>query len=152
MIKELEVQIILREWFKKMEFEVIENVILDAGNKVDLIAKKDNEKWIVEIKGDYNNSTAQYNVNFDTGMGQILKSISTVIEGINYAICIPISSTEQGRKLSYRRILKKYSKSRVFELLNIHMILVGDDKSVEIIDPKDVTSFIDTIDPTIKKW
>jgi len=84
-------------------------------------------------------------------MGQILKSISVLNEGIKYAICIPFSRTERGEKLSYRLILKKYSKSLVFELLNIHIILVRDDESIEIIYPQKVCSFLNTIDPEIRR-
>jgi len=151
-MREEEVQEIIKNWFKGRSFEVLENIQIDSENKVevDLIAKKGNEEWIIEVKGDYDRNTAQYNVNFDTGMGQILKSITTLNNEIRYAICIPFSRTERGEKLSYRLILKKYSKSIVFEVLNIHVILVRDDESVEVIPPKDVRAFLRNIEPKIR--
>ncbi|MCK4232927.1 hypothetical protein KAX75_00740 [candidate division WOR-3 bacterium] len=141
---------ILSQWFEERGFETQENVQINSENKVDLIAKKENVEWIVEVKGDYDAHTEQYTVNFDTGMGQSLKSISKLDNETKYAICIPFSRTERGEKLSYRLILKKYSKSMVFEVLNIHIILVRDDESVEVIPPKDVQTFLRKIDPGIR--
>lgn len=151
-MKESHVKNILKKWFKDRGYEVLdpdENIQIRSKVKVDLIAKKD-EQWIIEAKGDYDRNTAQYNVNFDTGMGQLLKSISTLNNKTKYAICIPFSRTERGERFSYRLILRKYSKSIIFEVLNIYIILVGDDESVEVIPPKDVISFLSTIDPKIK--
>lgn len=149
-MREEGVQEIIKNWLKRSRFEVSENLRINSGNKVDLMAKKGNEEWIIEVKGDYDRNTAQYNVNFDTGMGQILKSITTLNNEIRYAISIPFSRTERGEKLSYRLILKKYSKSIVFEVLNIHVILVRDDESVEVIPPKDVRAFLSDIEPKIR--
>ena len=150
-MKEKEVQKVLKEWFENKGFKVIENVKVNSENCVDLVATKENEKWIIEVKGDYDRNTAQYNVNFDTGMGQLLKSITIIDDKTKYAICIPFSRTERGEKLSYRLILKKYSKSIIFEILNIHLILIRDDESVEIISPKNIIKFLTSINPKIKK-
>jgi len=150
-MKEKEVQKVLKEWFENKGFKVIENVKVNSENCVDLVATKENEKWIIEVKGDYDRNTAQYNVNFDTGMGQLLKSITIIDDKTKYAICIPFSRTERGEKLSYRLILKKYSKSIIFEILNIHLILIRDDESVEIISPENIIKFLTSINPKIKR-
>jgi len=150
-MKEKDVQKVLKGWFENKGFKVIENVKVNYENSVDLVATKENEKWIIEVKGDYDRNTAQYNVNFDTGMGQLLKSITIIDDKTKYAICIPFSRTERGEKLSYRLILKKYSKSIIFEMLNIHLILIRDDESVEIISPKNIIKFLTSIDPKIKR-
>jgi hypothetical protein len=149
-MNEADVQRILKKWFEIKGFETIENVPLNSENNVDLIAKQGNEKWIIEVKGDYDRNTAQYNVNFDTGMGQILKSITAINDKTKYAICIPFSRTERGERLSYRLILKKYLKSVVFETLNIYIILVRDDESVDVIPPKKVNEFLSSIDSKIR--
>lgn len=151
-MNEAQTQKILKRWFEGRGFETIENIQINSDNNVDLIAKKENEKWIIEVKGDYDRNTAQYNVNFDTGMGQILKSINRLNEETNYAICIPFSKTERGEKPSYRLILKKYSNSIIFEKLNIHIILVKEDETVDVINPKDVRAFLTTIDTKIRVW
>jgi len=125
---------------------VSENTYSGTESRIDVMAKKDMEQWIIEVKGDYDKSTAQYNVNFDTGMGQILKSIIRIDNNTKYAICIPFSRTEHGERLSYRRILPKYQKSAIFEMLNLHLILVRDDESVEIVTPKEIKQFLSEID------
>ena len=150
-MQEIEVEAIVINWFKQRGYTVEKEFLGAGGNKIDVMARKNQEQWIVEVKGDYDRSTAQYNVNFDTGIGQLVKSISVVNENINYAICIPLSRTEQGRQLSYRLVLPKYSRSVAFEELNISLILVRDDKFVEIIKSKDVKNFLSTINPEPKQ-
>ena len=150
-MNEAVVQTILKRWFEKKGFKTIEDIQVNSGNNVDLLAKQGNEKWIIEVKGDYDKNSAQYNVNFDTAMGQILKSIIKLDDETKYCICIPFSKTENGEKLSYRLILKKYSKSLVFEMLHIHIILVRDDESVEVIHPNEVRNFFGLISSEIKR-
>lgn len=149
-MEEPEVEETLLDWFKKRGYMVEKQFLATGSNKVDIRAIKNQEQWLVEVKGDYDGSPAQYNVNFDTGIGQLIKSISVVNKNVNYATCIPFTRTEQCKQLSYRLILPKYSRSVVFEKLNITLILVRDDKSVEIIKSKDVKSFLSAISPEVK--
>lgn len=109
-----------------------------------MVAQSKDEEWFVETKGNYS-TTASYQIDFDTGMGQLLKSITRLDDKTKYAIGIPFSSTERLEKFSYRLILPKYSKSLVFEKLNIHLILIRDDKSVEIIKPDEVRNFLSNL-------
>ncbi|MQY58450.1 MAG: hypothetical protein GH144_02405 [Clostridia bacterium] len=141
-MQEFKVERIIKEWFKKRGYIVEEEFLGPGGNKIDMRARKNQEQWIVEAKGDYDRNTAQYQVNFDTGIGQLVKSISTVNENISYAICIPFTRTEQHKRLSYRLILPKYSESIVFERLNINLILIRDDRSVEVVESKNVRKFL----------
>lgn len=141
-MQEIEVEAIVINWFKQRGYTVEKEFLGAGGNKIDVMARKNQEKWIIEVKGDYDKNTAQYNVNFDTGVGQLIKSISVINGNMNYAICIPFTRTEQWEKLSYRLILPKYLKSLVFEKLNINLILIRDDRSVEIIESKDVRNFL----------
>ena len=150
-MEEPEVEQTVMDWFRKKGYMVEKEFLAAGGNKIDIRARKNQEQWIVEVKGDYDRSTAQYNVNFDTGIGQLVKSISVVNKNINYAICIPFSRTEQRRQLSYRLVLPKYSRSVAFEELNISLILVRDDKFVEIIKSKDVKNFLSTMNPEAKQ-
>ena len=103
---EAEVQRVLRNWFRKRGYSVLENVKLEGGNRIDFVAKSERDEWFVEVKGDYDKNVAQYSVNFDTGMGQLLKGITRLDGQTKYAIGIPISRTERGERLSYRRILQ----------------------------------------------
>jgi hypothetical protein len=140
-VKEDEVKENISNWFKSHSYSVFCDVKSESGNKIDLLAKSKDEEWFVETKGDYSR-TESYQVDFDTGMGQLLKSITRLDGKTKYAIAIPFSSTERQDRFSYRLILPKYSKSLVFEKLNIHLILVRDDKSVEIIEPDKVIGFL----------
>ena len=140
---ESEAQELLASWFKRQGYKVETDVEAAAGNRVDIVAIKGKEKWIVEVKGDYDRNTAQYNVNFDTGVGQIIKSITEIDDNILYGICIPFSRTERRERLSYRLVLSKYRKTLAFEKLNVCLILVRDDKSVQIIRPKEVNKFLE---------
>ena len=150
-MREVDVQRVLSGWFRHQGYSVFENTELESGNRIDLVAKSENEDWFVEIKGDRDRSTAQFNEAFDSGMGQLLKSIIRLDARTKYAIGIPISRAERGEKLSYRRILPKYAKSLVFEVLNIHLLLVRDDRSVEVVTPSEVKAFLSSIDPRIRR-
>lgn len=145
-MKEAEVQRILCRWFQSQGYSVFENIKVGGGNRLDLAAESEHEDWFVEVKGDYDASTAQYSVNFNTGMGQLLRSITKLDDRTKYAMGIPFSRTERGEKLSYRLILPKYAKSLVFEVLNIHLLLVRDDRSVEVIEPGKVRGYLSSID------
>ncbi len=146
---EVKVQKVLRSWFETRGYSVRENVELEGGNSIDLVASE-REEWFVEVKGDYDANVAQYNVNFDTGMGQLLKGITRLDNRTKYAIGIPISRTERGERLSYRLVLPKYSRSLVFEALNIHFLLVHDDRLVEEIAPDKARYFLSSVDSRIR--
>lgn len=68
-MKESHVKDILKKWFKDGGYEVLDpdkNAQIGSEVKVDLIAKKADEQWIIEAKGDYKD-TSHYYVNFNTG-------------------------------------------------------------------------------------
>ncbi|NVM28272.1 MAG: hypothetical protein HWN65_05480 [Candidatus Helarchaeota archaeon] len=142
---------ILVNWFKKKGYEVIEDEIMPGGNEIDLLAFKGlGDRWLVEVKGEDYSRTESYQVDFDTAMGQLMKSVLTLESGFRYAVCIPYSRTERGERLSYRRVLHQYRESMVFEALHISLIIIREDQSVEVIAPKDVRSFLQKIDPEIR--
>jgi hypothetical protein len=147
---EREVERVLERWFRGRGYSVQKDMTLEGGNEVDLVAKSAREEWFVEIKGDYDASTAQYNVNFDTGMGQLLKGITRLDDHTRYAIGIPISRAERGERLSYRLVLPKYSRSLAFQALSIHFLLVRDDESVEVVTPDRANAFLRSVNPTIR--
>ena len=147
-MKESEVREALRLWFRARGYTLTEDALTSSGNKIDLVAESGHEVWYVEAKGDYDASAAQYNVNFDTGMGQLLKSITRLDDHTKYAIAIPFSRTERHEKLSYRRILPKYAASLALGTLSIHLLLVRDDMSVEVIAPDDAGRFLASVGKT----
>ncbi|MDH5743165.1 MAG: hypothetical protein OEZ52_06450 [Candidatus Aminicenantes bacterium] len=97
-MNEAHVQDILVSWLRKNGYGVRADFVMPSGNKIDVVADKDGDMWLVEVKGDYDKNTAQYNVNFDTALGQIIKSVMIVDKEIKYGICIPFS--DMNRKLS----------------------------------------------------
>jgi len=112
--------------------------------KVDIIASDDNDTWIIEAKGDYDRNPRTYTNSFESAIAQLIKSMVKVEKRFHYAIAIPFSSTEKHERFSYRLILCKYTKSKFFEKLKVNLILVRDDKTVEIIPPKDVNKFLES--------
>jgi len=144
-MKESEVQAVLVAWFKLNGYDVTETYPLERGAKIDLVARSDKDEWRVEVKGDYDRNSAQYLVNFDTGIGQLLKSVTSLDARISYGIGLPISRTERRERLSYRLVLPKYARSLAFEALNIHLLLVRDDGSVQVIPPNQVRSYLGSI-------
>lgn len=112
--------------------------------KVDIIANDDNDTWIIEAKGDYDENPRTYTHSFEAAIAQLLKSMVKVGKRFHYAIAIPFSRTERHEKISYRLVLCKYTKSNFFEILNVHLILVQDDKTVKIIPPKNVNRFLES--------
>jgi len=112
--------------------------------KVDIVANDDSDTWIIEAKGDYDKNPRSYTHSFESAIAQLLKSMVKIGKRFHYAIAIPFSRTERHERFSYRLVLCKYTKSKFFEILNVHLILVRDDKTVEIISPKDVNRFLDS--------
>ncbi len=119
------------------------SVIPHRLTKVDIIASDDNNTWIIEVKGDYDNPKS-YTRSFEVAIAQLLKSMVKVGKRFHYAIAIPFSRTERHKRVSYELILCKYTKSKFFEILNVHLILVRDDETVKIIPPKGVNSFLES--------
>lgn len=111
--------------------------------KVDIVANDDSDTWIIEAKGDYDKNPRSYTHSFEAAIAQLLKSMVRIEKRFHYAIAIPFSRTEKRDKFSYRLVLCKYTKSKFFKILNVHLILVQDDETVKIIPPKDVNRLLD---------
>lgn len=114
--------------------------------RVDIIAKRgDTDIWIIEAKGNYDvKNPKTYTNSFEVAIAQLLKSMVKIGKRFHYAIAIPFSRTERHERFSYELILCKYTKSKFFKILNVHLILVRDDETVKIIPPKDVNSFLES--------
>lgn len=138
---EPEVEATIAGWFQEQGYSVTRSALSEAGVRVDLIAVSKAHEWRVEAKGDYDKEPAQYTVNFDTAVGQLLKSMTRRDERTKYGLAMPISRTERRERLSYRNVLPKYAKSVAFDTLGIHLLLVRGDRSVEVVLPDDVCRF-----------
>jgi len=109
--------------------EAIERYFLNEGYKiensahVDLVAVNHDDKWIIEAKG----MTSQITVDFNTCLGQLVKSMFT--HDVKYAIAIPseIQYTKQCKQLSdYFRVTN-----------NLYILIIDQNARVQIIQPTD---------------
>src|SRR5437867_4075269 len=103
---EREVQAAMVRWFELRGYSLAEKARVEGGNRIDIRATSGADgEWRVEVKGDYDRRSAQYTVNFDTAMGQLLKSITRIDPLVKYGVAIPFSRTESRGTLTYCRIL-----------------------------------------------
>ena len=59
-MREIEVQQAIVLWFRNQRYEVFEEISGPAGNRVDIIASQGEKKWIIEVKGDYDDPSQYY--------------------------------------------------------------------------------------------
>jgi hypothetical protein len=79
---------------------------------------------------------------FEQAMGLLVAAQAETESQLNLGLALAFSSTQRGETLSYRRALKKYSSSVVFTDLNIHLLFVRDDASVEVLPPEAINPFL----------
>lgn len=109
--------------------EAIENYfsnkgfVIEKDGQIDLIAKKNDEKWIVEAKG----ITSQITVDFNTCIGQLVKSMAS--PAWNYAIAIPC---EDKYKVQCVKLPEYFRKNN-----NLYFIIVNENGQIKIIMPTD---------------
>ena len=147
---EAEVQSALRRWFRDRGYSVSEKRKLAGGNKIDLVAESEQSSWYVEVNGDYDTDPAQYNTNFDTGIGLLVKGMTRLDNRTEYAIAILVDRTGRGENLSYRLALPKYSRTLAFGVLNIHLMLMHSDESVDVVEPAGVRAYLASVNPSIR--
>ena len=100
-----------------------EGFTIEKDGQIDLVAEKNDEKWIVEAKG----MTSQITVDFNTCIGQLVKSMTSSLW--KYAIAIPYES-------KYRFQCKIVPQN--FRLIsNLHFIIVNQYAQISIIKPSD---------------
>lgn len=99
-------------------------------------------EWYVVLRGD-ENKVFDYVHAFDDAVNAVISTDQAVTDlPRKLAIAIAFSSTLRGGRHSYARGLRKYSNSIIFTDLAIHLLLVRDDLSVEMILPEDVNEFL----------
>ncbi len=98
-----------------------EGFIIDAEGQIDLIAEKNDDKWIIEAKG----MTSQITVDFNTCIGQLAKSMKS--DSYNYGIALPYEDKYKKQCLK----LPKYFR----EKNNLSIIVVNEKQEVIIIGP-----------------
>ena len=110
------IQVALEKYFLKLGYEI------KSDGQVDILAFKENEKWIVEAKG----LTSAVGLDFNTCIGQIVKSMDC--ETTNYAIAIP----------EHAKYIIQCSKipSAFRERNNLYFLFVDEKENIRVVEPK----------------
>lgn len=93
---------------------------------IDVVAQREKELWIIEVKGQPKGVVSSCTTIFMAGIGQILTRISRVSEEIHYALAIPNTDC-------YAPSARKFINSPILSLLNLSIILIQEDEKIEFI-------------------
>jgi hypothetical protein len=93
---------------------------------IDIVAQKNKELWIIEVKGQSNGGVASCSTFFMAGIGQILTRMTSFSEGIRYSLAIPNTDF-------FAPSVRKFMWSPVLPLLNLSIILIQDDGSFVLV-------------------
>lgn len=93
---------------------------------IDVVAQREKELWIIEVKGQPRGGVSSCTTIFMAGIGQILTRITRVSEEIHYALAIPNTDC-------FASSARKFISSPALSLLNLSIILIQEDEKVEFI-------------------
>ena len=95
---------------------------------IDIVAQKNNELWIIEVKGQPNGGVASCSTFFMAGIGQIFTRMTTCgfPEGIHYSLAVPNTDC-------FAPSVRKLMGSPALPRNNLSIILVQDDGSFELV-------------------
>ncbi|MBN2502698.1 MAG: hypothetical protein JXB38_18105 [Anaerolineales bacterium] len=130
-----------KQWFNDQDYDLDEEVEVSVGWRVDISAIRGEARWLVTAIGD-NLDEWQYLYDFDGAIDRLIGTNTQLEQDVFMAVALPFSSTENGLDLSYRRALKKYSNSIIFLDLNISLLLVREDASLQVLTPEAVNPFL----------
>lgn len=145
-MKENEVIRHLESYFQKKGFELHRSWILDKKGEIrratrgvgtDLIAKRSEELWLVEAKGERKRKESYY-VAIDVAFGQLMSRIKIFDddENIHYAISIPYPLGY------YEAPLKRFAESQAMSILKIHLFLIHKNGEVNHKKPNQFIAFL----------
>jgi hypothetical protein len=83
---------------------------------------------------------------FEAAMQRMVDAHQAGDANLRLGIGIAFGSTAGGRHPSYRRALKKYSNSIVFEDLGLHLFLVHENGAVMELEPSGINLFLRDLD------
>ena len=95
---------------------------------IDIVAQKNNELWIIEVKGQPNGGVASCSTFFMAGIGQIFTRMTTCgfPEGIHYSLAVPNTDC-------FAPSVRKLMGSPALPRNKLSIILVQDDGSFELV-------------------
>ena len=136
----------IENYFRNKGFELHRSWILDKKGEIrrvtrragtDLIAKRSEELWLVEAKGERKRKES-YSVAINEAFGQLMSRIKIFDhdEKIHYAISLP-------NPLGYFEApLKRFADSRALSLLKIHLFLIRKNGQVKHLNPHQFIEFL----------
>jgi hypothetical protein len=111
----------------------------------DLVLQKEGVKWGIVFCPDKTDGTGYLGA-FETAMQRVVDARREGPADLQLGMGVAFASTAHGQSPSYRRALKKYSNSIVFEDLGLHLFLVTGEKAVDVLKPAEVNAFMRDLD------
>jgi hypothetical protein len=93
---------------------------------IDIVAQKDKELWVIEVKGQPKGGIPSSTTIMMAGVGQILTRIKLITNNIHYALAIPNTDC-------FAPSVRKFINSPIMSLLNLSLILIQDDGKIEFL-------------------
>lgn len=119
----------------------------NAALGLDLILQKDSENWGIVFCADKSDGVGYLGA-FEAAMQRVIDARRDSPKDLQLGMAIAFGETANGKSPSYRRALKKYSNSIVFEDLGLHLFLVTSETAVDALKPNEVNPFMRDLD----KW
>jgi hypothetical protein len=113
----------------------------DAKIKLPLLLSNGSQRWGLALCAEHPDALA-YLGGFEAAMQAIIEAAQLQRADLKLGIALDFASTAGGQDRSYRRALKKYSNSIVFEDLNLSLFLVRAAHEVLTLNPPDVNAFL----------
>jgi hypothetical protein len=113
----------------------------DAQTRLDLVLARGAERWGLALCADQPD-VMSYLGAFEAAMRQVIDARQLQQVDLQLGIALGFASTAGGESASYRRALKKYSNSVVFEDLELSLFLVQDPQRVIVLRPAEVNAFL----------
>ena len=111
-----------------------------ADIKLDSLFEGEGGLWGCELCPDKDTTMAYFGT-FEAAM-QNLVDARRAKSDLNLGLAVAFASTASGERHSYRKPLRKYSNSIVFEDLALHLVLVSTKDEINVLKPKEVNAFL----------
>ncbi|MCL5429651.1 MAG: hypothetical protein M1347_07645 [Chloroflexi bacterium] len=112
---------------------------------LDLVLIKDTERWGFALCPDREEGMAYLGA-FEAAMQKIVDAHQATETSLRLGLGIAFGSAAAGQNPSYRRALKKYSNSILFEDMNVHVFLVQNNAEVMDLPPSSINLFLRDLD------
>lgn len=113
--------------------------------QLDMKVAKGAERWGLALCAEREEGMAYLGA-FEAAMQKMVDAHRAGDGNLHLGIGIDFGSTAAGKHPSYRRALKKYSNSIVFEDLGLYLFVVQGDGEVIVLEPSGVNAFLRDLD------